>query len=489
MTYDEWKKTLDEIPPQHALEYIRGSLATKDMLHVFGTFLFPEIIRGDSEVPECHTDLIRELTDPIDSAIIFPRGFSKSTWEKIDTLHDIVYNLEPVILYVSRSFQDAQFHFESMKSELENNDMLIAIYGFLVPDEKQLGRKWTNAHFETTNGVNVVARGAGKGRGVNIKNQRPTKIILDDIEDDEVVRSADRRRKLHDWIYNVIWPSKDKVHGRMKMIGTVIHPECELLKFYNSHGGLFRRAIENEQSIWSDMWPVEDLQRLRDGYLDEQGKRIEGIGTRAFSQEYLNEPIDDTSSIFKRAWLDTNIYREMPELAKMTIVMAVDPNAGQSEMADYMGIVVMGLSYVDKKRYILEARQEKNSLSRQIEIIDEVFEKWKPSKLGIEKVMNQTAMYQILLDKRKYPLVALSPEGKDKVNRAHKLEPFVENGTILFNIKHSELYYQMIQFPLGAHDDIVDALLYANDMLAQNSVRLSQEAAPMITAGLMTKKF
>ena len=70
-----------------------------------------------------------------------------------------------------------------MKTELENNRLLLSTYGNLVPSEANKGRKWTNKHFETTNGINVVARSRNKGRGVNIKNKRPTKAIGDDIAD------------------------------------------------------------------------------------------------------------------------------------------------------------------------------------------------------------------------------------------------------------------------------------------------------------------
>jgi hypothetical protein len=103
------------------------------MLPTFGRYFFPHIIRGNDEVPECHESLIRELSSSKSSAIIFPRHFAKTTWEKIDTIHDIVYGLEPVILYVGATLRDGQFHFESIKGELENNDLARSVTATSCP--------------------------------------------------------------------------------------------------------------------------------------------------------------------------------------------------------------------------------------------------------------------------------------------------------------------------------------------------------------------
>lgn len=499
--YRKWTKLLARVPDDEREKWVRKSLRDKRLLYIFGKYFFPDVIKG--EIPTCHVDLIAELSRRKTSAIIFPRGFAKSTWEKIDTLHDIVYGIEPVIIYISDTLENAGFHFESIKNHLENNAALRQVYGNLVPDATQTGAKWTNKHFETTNGVNVVARGAGKGRGVNIKDDRPTKIIVDDAETDEQVHSTARRKKYHNWLYNVIFPSLDKEKGFIKVIGTVIHPECEVLKFYKGHGGIFRRAIEGGESIWPSYWDLGSLERLRDGYTDEYGVFVEGIGTRAFSQEYMNEPINDETSIFKQDWLDRNTYGEeegeehLPPRAELDIRMAVDPQAGESEMADFLGICVMGRSKVTGKRYVLHAEKFKGSIDKQVEKVDAIYTKWNPLLLGVEKVMNQTALFQLLRAKGKYRLRALSPAGKDKVERAKFVEPLVEQGVIKFSPYHIDLYNELIQFPGGAHDDLVDAFVYCNSMFGNTGVKSKAEkavpkrpAAPaMLTRGWQSKKF
>lgn len=497
-TWNSWKADLDAISdPKAQKEYIRDTLQHKTNLHIFGRFFFPHIIQGEEEPPEAHLELIEFMTSPEDGAGIFPRGFAKTTWEKIDCIHDIVYGLEPVILYISATLEDAQFHFDSIKNELESNEWLIYVYGSFVPPTDQLGTKWTNKHFQTTNGVNVIARGAGKGRGVNIRNKRPTKIIVDDAESDEQVRSSARREKYHKWITEVIMPSRDKVRGRIKVIGTVIHPECEVLKFYEAHGGIFRRAIEDGQSIWPNFWTLGDLIRVRDGYTDSEGKQHEGIGVLAFSQEYLNEPINSDATVFDRKAIERNVYDELPRLEELEIRMAVDPNAGQSKMADFMGICVLGRHRTTFKRYVLESRKFKGKITSldpneetQESTFDTVYTRWNPIVAGIEVVRTMgVALYQLLLSRNKYRLIKIDPKGKDKVARAQMVAPFIEQNIILFSVTQVDLYNEMIVFPNGEHDDIVDAFIHVNDMFGASSVKLDKKKRSGISTGLRTKQF
>lgn len=455
--YKKWVKTLESFKsPIEQASFIYESLKDKKHLDIFGRFFFPRIIQGQEEPPQCHLDLIQEINNRQDSAIIFPRGHSKSTWIKIDTIHDVVYSLEPVILYISATITDASFHFESIKSELENNDLLISIYGFLIPHDYVQGKKWTNKHFETTNGVNVVARGAGKGRGVNIKNQRPTKIIIDDAEEDKQVKSPDRRQQLHDWIYNVIIPSKDQKRGFIKMIGTVLHPYCEVLKFYNQHGGIFRKALEDDKPIWPAMFSKEKLDKLKND-----------MGSRGFSQEYLNNPVNEDTAIIKPSWIKK--YTTIQNKSQIQKVIAVDPQAGESKTADYYGITVLGYFRGQPWRYVLESIKGRKS---QLEQAAEIVKAWQrhpeTRTVGVEKVMTQVAVYQLIsqwkigkLDlpgvdnnNRNIPIRAIEPEGKDKVARLQVHEAAFERGEIFFHESMTELELNVINFPDVEHDDL-----------------------------------
>lgn len=446
------------------------------MLHIFGRYFFPHIIRGNDSVPDCHIDLTLEMGRRENGAIIFPRGFAKSTWIKLDTLHDIVYALEPVIVFIGNTMSAAQMHFASIRAELENNFLLNSVYKDLVPERRILDRKWTNEHFQTTNGVNVIARGAGKGRGVNVKNQRPTKIIMDDIEDDEQVRSPSRCMKLRHWINSVIIPSLDAKRGFIKMIGTVLAKHAEVLTFYEKYGGIFRRAIEDGKSIWENMWSYTKLMA-----------RKKEIGSRAFSREYLNNAIDEESAIIKTTWIVSNTFTTLHDPESLKIVLTMDPQSGESDLADYYSICAVGYYAGDVHRYVLKSMKGRGTKLEQAAALIKAYQEigkrcW---TVGVECIMTQNAVFQNVLewqagrinleaygvndDDRKIPIKKLTPTGKsggtlkDKVSRVEQHESAFERGEIHLHVGQSELADQLSAFPNVEHDDDVDALIYALD--------------------------
>lgn len=490
MQYNQWVSDIEAVEEEQRIALIRFSLRKKENLHIFGKYFFPHIIEGLEDVPECHIDLIRELSTPNDSGIIFPRGFAKSTWEKIDTIHDIVYQLEPVILYISAVLKDAQFHFESIKGELENNVLLRAVYGDVVPSEKNKSRKWTNTHFETTTGINLIARSRNKGRGINIKNRRPTKAIGDDLEDDEEVQNVDQREKLHNWLYNVIFPSLDPVRGRFKMIGTVLHTKAEVLDFYNKNGGIFRQAIEKGQSIWPSRFSLE--------WLEQKRKKI---GSRSFNQEYQNNPVASDLAKIDPKWIDDRIYTVLPN-NPMNKIIYIDPQAGESGMADEYAITCLGWFPKDVHRYVLE---QVAGRATQLEQAKEIVRMWlrhnkRVIVVAVEKVLNQTAVYQVLIDwkvgridfntkemtlghpdwidetDRNIPILGVQPRGKDggklkdKVARLEMHEASFERGEIHFRPEMTELKEQVCFLGTKAidHDDRADSLVGALDLSYKN---------------------
>lgn len=480
ITWEEWQEDLKATRPEDLVEFVVTSLRPKAMLHIFGRFFFPDIIQGDYDTIEAHLDLIHEIALQKDSGIIFPRGHAKSTWEKIDTLHDIVYSLEPVILYISATAKLAQNHFDGIKGQLENNKLLSVYYGYLVPPESRIGRKWTNTHFETTNGVNLVAFGKNKGRGMNIRNQRPTKIIIDDVETDDEVRSSDQREKLKDWLYSVIFPSKDPQRGRIKMIGTVLHKEAEVLHFYKQFGGIRRQAIENGIPIWPQMFTLNKLHGL-----------ATVMGTRRFVTEYQNDPLDDTLARIKSSWITEHHYTSVPP-GKMRKVITLDPQSGEKKDADEFAITCLGYFDGDPHRYVLEQQAGQAGQMQQALYVVKMWQrhKWGVWVVGIEKLMTQVAVYQLLLnwksglisfkkldpnldeEDRNIPIRAIDPGGKDKVARLELHEPAFERGEIHLRPEMLKLAEQL-QF-LGTksieHDDRADGCIMALDLSQRNTL-------------------
>jgi predicted phage terminase large subunit-like protein len=81
---------------------------------------------------------------------------------------------------------------------------------------------------------------------------------------------------------------------------------------------------------------------------------------------------------------------------------------------------------------------------------------WKPYRIAIESNAYQRALPQ-WLRQGLLPVVEVK-QSKDKVLRLTELAPYFENGTLRMNPKQEEFLLEYLQFPKGAHDDILDAL-------------------------------
>lgn len=291
------------------------------------------------------------------------------------------------------------------------------------------------------------------------------------------------------------------------MIGTVIHPEVEILKFYEKHGGIFRKAIENGKSVWPERFSLDDLEKIK-----------EKIGTRAYMQEYQNEPVNEELARINPVWIDERVYTVLPsQTSRLQKVITLDPQAGESDGSDEYAITIVGWYTGDRHRYVLEQKAGKAS---QIQQATEVVKMWQANKeahvVGIEKVMTQVAVYQLLLDwkvgsinfdgvdgsDRNIPIMAIGPQGSiasmqrkgsDKVARFQIHEPAFERGEIHLRPEMTKLREQILFLGTDMldHDDRVDSLVFALDLSYQGreSHTFEQEKSPMITSGMRTMKF
>ena len=90
-----------------------------------------------------------------------------------------------------------------------------------------------------------------------------------------------------------------------------------------------------------------------------------------------------------------------------------------------------------------------------------------PQLIGIEQVQYQAAVIQELLRRTKLPIRGIKPD-RDKVTRFAPLEARYEQGQVM-HCEGLPSYFQdeLLSFPVGRHDDVVDALGYAWQICGQ----------------------
>lgn len=272
-----------------------------------------------------------ELRDA--AAYAYPRGHGKTTILLLGLAMRVIYewrsmphfeNRPPFILIVSDSIGQARDRALDIRDQIEGNGALRARYGPQAPptgsrteadDEVVEGRtfKWTETDFTTRDGVRVMAVGSGsKVRGLLRSGRRPTLILCDDLENDKHVETREQRRKLRHWLTKALIPTG--IEGRVLtlVLGTILHADSLLARLISREdfpGWLKRRYAaqvndaglpdpEGVHVLWPEEWPLERLQRRR-----------RKIGSIAYAQEYLNQPIDDDTTLFRWEWLEAAFER------------------------------------------------------------------------------------------------------------------------------------------------------------------------------------
>lgn len=259
---------------------------------------------------------------------------------------------------------------------------------------------------------------------------------------------------------------------------------------------------EHDAPLWPARWSYETLMQ----------RRAE-IGSRAFAQEYLNQPLSLELIVFKDS--DWRVY-DSSELAladegwaiggePLAVAIGVDPAIGPASGAsdsghDYSAIVVVGLWQPDdephdsaadgiegpqelRRRqpriYVLDVMRERLPFAEQLRLLEQLCARWRARQIGIEAVAYQQALSQSALS-RGLPALAM-PETRGKAVRIEAMARHVAEGRVLLPAGGqwvAHLRHEAGEYPAGAHDDQLDALARAIEVaLSLGSGRREVEGA------------
>lgn len=441
-------------------------------------------------------------------AVAAPRGHAKSTTLTFkDSLHAVLYQYKHYILILSDTYPQAAGFLEAIAEELEDNEAIREDFGALR------GGVWREDVIVTAGGVKVQAKGAGqKVRGLKHKNWRPDLIVLDDIENDENVRTPEQRQKLQNWYWKAVAKCGDG-YTDFIYIGTVLHYDSLLvnvMKKQNYHSIKYQAVLSFSSSPLWDEWeriynglenPEHESEALayfesnRDemlagtqvlwpeklSYYDLIVMRVtEGIA--AFNSEEQNEPIDPEDCLFSADRFDYynphGLDFSSPDYEMFGFL---DPSLGKSKKSDFSAIITIARERRSGYMYVLDADIERRVPSA---IIDAALGKsvWlqktyhKQYRLfGVEANQFQSFLKDQLASasaqRQIYMPVKEITQVSDKVMRIQTLQPDIENKYLKFNRDHKRLIEQLQFFPMAGHDDGPDALESCRTLAAGGNKR------------------
>ena len=461
---------------------------------------FPHYVRSSSR-SQLHNYLFEHLPQVLQQpssvhlAIAAPRGEAKSTLvSQLFTLYCLVAQKKRYALIVMDSIDQAYPMLEAIKVELEFNQRLRVDF----PEIAGQGRVWQAATIVTKANQKVQVAGSGKKlRGLRHGAYRPDLVVLDDIENDEQVRSPEQRDKLHDWLKKTVLPlgaAGDKLD--VVYIGTILHYDSVLNRTLSSKAwktAKFKALIRqpDDMSLW-DKW--EDLylnegEAVADAFYSQNKSAMDKgavvswaarpiltlmkirarDGHATFDSEYQNDPLSSDDAMFANA---LTYWTELP--GELVYFGALDPSLGKAGASrDPSAILVGGYHRETGKLYVIEAQVKKRLPDLIIEDVIRMQKQYQCQRWFVETVQFQEFLKDELVKRsaqRGIPVPATATKpNTDKMLRIESLQPHMANGLILLHSSQATLISQLRHFPKADHDDGPDAL----EMLWRNAVSSS----------------
>lgn len=453
------------------------------------------VLKGRYPLTAADTKTISRLPG-VRRAVAAPRGHAKSTNLTFKgTMHSTLYGYKHYPIIISDSSEQAEGFLDNIRVEFEENTAILEDFGPLA------GSVWRSNVLVTKTNIKIEAIGSGKKiRGRKHRNWRPDLIILDDVENDENVRTPEQRKKLKDWFDKAVSKCGDD-YTDIVYIGTLLHydsllaktlanpayrsikykavirfsqaddlwqqwetiftdlsnddREADALAFFQAHK---TAMLEGTQVLWEEKLSYYDLMVMR---VSE--------GEASFNSEEQNEPINPDDCLFMEEWFD---YYNEAEVnfgdPAFDFFGFIDPSLGKTKRSDFSAIVTLAKHKGSGYMYVVDADIERRHPDR---IIADVLakERWLRASFGhgYRKLGAETNQFQWFLKEELakasakaglYLPIEEVQQTSDKVMRVQTLQPDVKNKYIKFNRRHKRLLEQLTQFPMGAHDDGPDAL-------------------------------
>jgi predicted phage terminase large subunit-like protein len=236
-------------------------------------------------------------------------------------------------------------------------------------------------------------------------------------------------------------------------------------KCFTSIGWSDPREVEGEL-LWPD--------RLTRASLDSLKKVL---GTIGFASQYQQSPVPLSGGQFKQAWfryfteereyyaLDTGTSIRHVFKETCTTIFTIDLAISTKTTADWTVISIWALT-PEKELILIDRVRERFDNPQQQKQIQVLYFRYNPAYILIENVAYQLALIQQLLQQG-IPARAYKPV-KDKVSRASTAAVFYEAGRVYHPKGRSWLVEwedELLMFPMGTHDDQVDTVSMACDVI------------------------
>lgn len=427
---------------------------------------------GGITFSEFHLDVYEQAkswrepsTKPAEHRDVFvaPRSAAKSTMLfLIIPMWLAAFGHQKFIAAFADAGPQAQLHVASFKKELETNERLRTDFPELCrPARRSTGASEADRRemFMAESGFVIAARGLDSASlGMKVGNTRPTMIIVDDGEPDESNYSAYQKDKRLSTLVDAVMPlslsARFVMTGTVTMAGSIIH---DLVRYGAGHNdapqwcrdenfrvhhypALITDDVTGEQrSLWPEKWSLEYL--------------LSVAHTRSFAKNMQNSPDAADSDFWHRS-----DFRYRDDVPLTHAMISIDPAVSSGLKSDYTGIAVIAYSSIEKVAVVRHAQAVKVPPGEQLrDLVLRLCQEY-PEVAGILVEANQGGeIWRSVLHHMPCPLKLVHQTVRKEVRAADLLASY-QRGRVFHERPMPALEAQMVGFPRGANDDLVDAV-------------------------------
>ncbi|WP_149264285.1 hypothetical protein [Actinomadura sp. K4S16] len=397
-------------------------------------------------------------------AFVAPRESAKSTWLfKLLPLWASAHGHIEFIAAFSSSGTQAHTHLAGYRNEIDNNQLLRTDYPLLCsPGRRPRGAviSDSSAMMYTASGFSFTARGLDSSilGLVDVQNRRPQLLLLDDVEPDESNYSLYQMGKRRTTIMDTILPMNERAHvvlvGTVTMPGSVVHqlvktvlePDAEEQADWIAEQNfqchyfppLAHRPDGTRRSIWPDKWPVSYLEGIEH--------------TRSYRKNFANDPMAQDGAY----WNEDDFTYSDP-LATTRKILSVDGAVTDDRSSDYTGLAVVSYSPTAKRCWVERASMVK-LLAEDLRRYVLTWLEDDPEIRGVLVETNQGGkMWLATFHHCPVPVKTVHQKAPKHVRAAWSLSHY-QRGKVHHAARLRDAEHQMIAYPRGEHDDLVDAI-------------------------------
>jgi hypothetical protein len=485
----------------------RKALSECSFLHFFAYYFTHYINSGFSDF---HNDMSNDLMGLargkyLEVVEVTYRGSSKTSFAKAFVIWCICFEKYKYINWDSYDKLNSERAMFDVVLELQTNRKLIYDFGQLFNEEESSKTKTQKriSNFMTRNGIRVEAHSTQEPvRGRLHGNQRPDFICLDDYETRKTIVSEAVTRSIREHINEAV-PGMDPKHHSILWLSNYISETANVqhvidrLKDNPKAKVRVVPIVRNVRPVWKDnqptwepvdggksTWPerfvLTDEEAKQTGKVSLEQMRRDmwspDTGEAEFMLEMMCEPEAYSARHFHRSMFR---YVKFDEVKghDMRVFFAVDPG-GSSDDDDLSGKDMVGFTIAwvsDDNIWRVKSWGERLGatamVTRILDIVEWLIDNGTPMmKFGWEKTQYTAglkAQFQAEQRRRKtmFPIYELKHSQKKEQRIKGALLHRYETGKIIhIEGECDDLEKQLLTFPDGANDDVIDSAAMVTEL-------------------------